>query len=141
MKATRVFHWALSGVLGFALAAAGIAAAAPPSGNQEVKIEASKVVTIEHGHAQTGIQNETVQLSHTINFADLDLGSAAGASELKSRITNTATQICKQLGTLYPAGSPGVDTADRDACVKGAVDAAMGQARLAIASAQKAKHS
>jgi UrcA family protein len=138
-RAIRIGSWTLQGVLGIGLAVMGVFAVAPSASAQEVKIEASKVVTIKHQHSKTGIQQETVQLSHTVNFADLDLASATGASELKGRIQDTATQVCKQLGVFYPAGTPGNENTDRDACIKGAVDSAMGQASLAIASAQRGK--
>ena len=126
-------------VLGIGLAVAGLIAVTPSASSQEVKIEASKVVTVSHQHSKTGIQQETVHLSHTVNFADVDLSTNAGANELKGRIQDTATQICKQLGVIYPAGTPSNENTDREACIKSAVDSAMGPAALAIASAQKGK--
>ena len=136
-RAIRVCSWMLRGVVGIGLAAGGVAAVAQASDAQQVKIEASKVVTIKHPRSGAGAQEETVQLSHTVHFADLDLGTNAGADELKTRIHNTATQICQQLGVIYPAGAH--EANDREACVRSAVDSAMGQATLAIASAQKGK--
>src|SRR6516225_5725458 len=126
-------------VLGIGFAAAALIAVAPSASSQEVKIEASKVVTVKHQHSKSGIQQETVQLSHTVNFADVDLATNTGANELKGRIQDTATQICKQLGVIYPAGTASNENTDREACIKGAVDSAMGPASLAIASAQKGK--
>jgi UrcA family protein len=138
-RAIRVCSWTLQGVVGIGFAATGLVAVAPGASAQEVKIEASKVVTVKNQHSKTGIQQETVQLSHTVSFADLDLATNTGASELKGRIQDTATQICKQLGVIYPAGTPSNESTDREACIKGAVDSAMGPASLAIASAQKGK--
>ena len=106
---------------------------------EEVKIEAAKVVTVRHGHSRTGIENETVQVSHKVSLADLDTATPAGAAELQSRIRDTADSICRQLGELYPAGSARNEEVDQSVCVKGAVENAMSQARQAIASAEGAK--
>jgi UrcA family protein len=102
---------------------------------REVKIEASKVVTITE-HSRTGIQNETVQLSRKISFSDLDLVTGDGAMQLEKRIRETAAAVCKQLGQLYPAGSASNEQTDQAACVKGAVDVAMNQAKVVIAFAK-----
>jgi UrcA family protein len=134
-RAIQVCNWTLQGVLGIGLAAAGVSAIAQGSDAQQVKIEASKVVTIKNQRSGAGPQEETVKLTHTVHFADLDLATNAGADELKSRIQNTASQVCQQLGAIYPAGAH--EAKDREACIKDAVDSAMGQAKLAIASAQK----
>jgi len=136
MKTTN--RWTLRGVAGLGLAAFSIAALAQTTGSgQEIKIEANKVVTVAEGHFPNATQK--VQLSRTVGIADLNLATAAGTSELKSRIEGVATQICEQLGSLYPAASPGGEVNERAACVKSSVDTAMSQARLAIASAQKGK--
>src|SRR6516165_8227661 len=106
MKRTvQLCNWTLQGVIGIGLAAAGAAAVAQGSDAQQVKIEASKVVTIKNQRSGAGPQEETVQLTHTVHFADLDLATKAGADELKSRIQNTASQVCQQLGAIYQPGA------------------------------------
>jgi len=138
MKRTMRSDWALRSVVGLGLAALGaIALADGAGGASEVRIEANKVVTTTQGRFPN--QNQTVQLARTVSYADLDLASAAGASELKSRVQATAEEICGQLGKLYPATSGPSEVNDRAACIKSAVDNAMGKVQLAIASAQKAK--
>lgn len=103
--------------------------------SQEVRISASKVVTVRNGHPRRGIRNETVQLTERVSYADLNLASSSGETMLEQRIRDTADAICAQLGVLFPTGSMRAEKMDRAACVKGAVDGAMAQARLATASA------
>jgi UrcA family protein len=121
-----------------ALAAFGIAAL-PQSGSasEAIKIEADKVATITQGHYPNTTQS--VQLSRTVSYADLDLSTSAGANEFQNRIQGTAEQVCDQLRTFAPAGSVVAEMNERATCVKDAVNAAMGKARVVVASAQKAK--
>jgi len=136
MKTTN--RWTLRGVAGLGLAALSIAALAQTPGSaQEIKIEANKIVNVTEGHFPNASQK--VQLSRTVAIGDLNLATANGTTELKTRIEGVATQICEQLGNLYPAASPAGEVSERAACVKSSVDTAMNQAKLAIASAQKGK--
>jgi UrcA family protein len=104
---------------------------------REVRVEASKVVTITE-HSRTGIQNETVELSRKISFADLDLLTSDGVARLEKRVRETADAVCRQLGQLYPAGASN-ERADQAACVKAAVDGGLSQAKLVIAFAKDNK--
>ena len=101
---TRRMNRTLRGAAGVAIAAFGIVALPQPaSASGEIKIEADNVVTVTQGHyANTG---QTVQLSRTVSYADLDLSTSAGASEFHNRIQSTAEQVCDQLRAFAPAGS------------------------------------
>jgi len=128
----------LRGVVGLTLAAFGVAALAQTStAPQEVKIEANKVVTVTQG--QYPNETQRVQFTRTVKYGDLNLGTTAGEKELRSRIEGTATQVCDQLGKLFPMGSAASEMTERATCVQSAVDAAMGQAKLAIAAAHGSK--
>jgi len=106
---------------------------------QEVKIEAGKVVTVQEGHARTGIQTEKVQLSRNVSFKDLDLTTSGGATALEQRIRDTADSVCKQLKDINPTNSAQNEELDQKTCVNGAVKSAMTQMKQAIASAEEAK--
>jgi len=137
-SATRACTWWPRAITVIGLAAmGGTALAQQTSAPAEVKVQADKVVTVKNKHSPTGIQQETVQLTHTVNYADLDLTTAAGKSELENRIHSTASLICKQLGTMYPAGSAKDESTDRAACVQHAIEQGTSQVEQAIASAQQ----
>jgi len=123
--------------VGLGLAAFGVAALAQQPATQEVKIEANKVVTVTQG--QYPNETQKVQFTRIVKYGDLNLATAAGEKELKSRIEGTATQVCEQLGKMFPVSSAPSEMNERATCVQGAVDAAMGQAKLAIAAAHGAK--
>lgn len=106
-----------------------------PSSEHEVKVEASKVVSMRHNGVGTNIPYETVQLSRQVNFSDLNLTSESGRSELHRRISMAATTICEQLERLRPRGSIRHGKMDRAACVEGAVSQAMEAAMPSTESA------
>lgn len=141
MSRTSTFLKIASGALAaLALTASGIAIGQTNSAEHEVKIDASKVVVMRHGHPRRGIHNETVHLSAQVNFADLDLATESGTAALRQRIETTASEICRQLGVLYFPGSVHQEHMDRQECVKRAVDDAMEQAKPAIAAARNSHH-
>ncbi len=94
-----------------------------------IKAVTTKVV----GHSQTtGAPQERITLTWSVPFTDLDLSSQSGATELDKRINARALAVCKELDKLFPL-SPAGGTE----CVKEAVNAAMPQAKKAIAAAQQ----
>jgi UrcA family protein len=102
----------------------------------EVTVKATGVVEAKTKHSATGIHQETVSLSHSIDYSDLNLANASDDQELEKRIADEAAEVCTQLGKLYPAGSIGREKADHKECVKNATERAMTDAKLAIASQQ-----
>jgi UrcA family protein len=120
-----------------ALGMTGAAAMAATSSPQDIDIRASKLETLTVRHSRTGIQDEVVQLSRQVSYADLDLATKQGAHELENRIHQTAAQVCDRLGSFYTDGSFFAKwEADRQ-CVQGAVDGAMQQAKVAVATAKQ----
>jgi len=75
---------------------------------------------------------DLVSVTHRVSYADLDLSTAAGRAELKSRIEAKAREGCGQIGKLYPEDV--VETSNRQ-CVDAAVKDALSQAHAAIAAA------
>ena len=102
----------------------------------EVTVKATGVDEAKNKHSATGIHQETVSLSHSIDYSDLNLANASDDQELEKRIADEASEVCTQLGKLYPAGSIGREQADHKECVKNATERAMTDAKLAIASQQ-----
>jgi UrcA family protein len=116
------------------LLAVGIVAASSQALAQdisEVIIQAERPTKVVVGRSSaTGAPIEVITLTRRVNFADLDIKTVAGATELETRVSETAKDACKQLDSLYPL----IKDAD---CVKRATDGAMVQVRTAVASAQK----
>jgi len=77
-----------------------------------------------------------VSVDYKVHYADLDLSTHSGATQLEQRIRDAATQACQQLATLYPASTEGVG---KDSCVESATKKAMSEASQAIAAAQRPK--
>jgi UrcA family protein len=72
-----------------------------------------------------------VELSAQVKAKDLNLARPRDVARLERRIENAAQQVCTQLGTRYPWLVDSTDQADRAACVRGAVDDALSQAKVA----------
>jgi UrcA family protein len=132
MKASRSVPVALvSLVLG-----AAAASAEPVQDLQKISVEANAVVITHGKYSPTGIE-ETVSLSRTVQYGDLNLATPAGVHALASRISVTATEVCAELGKRYPDASAGAEQADRNQCINQAVDKAMKQVNLIVAAAKR----
>lgn len=105
--------------------ATGLAIAQP---TEVVTVEAAR--SIKTPAPSSVATAREVSLKGWVQYADLDLATSAGASELQKRIEQTAKTLCKELDKTYPL----IEGGD---CVKNAVDSAMIDARKAI----DAKHS
>jgi UrcA family protein len=114
----REFRLTQVGV-GFAIAA-GAAVAQP---TEVVVVEAERALKAPSPSSVATVRE--VSLQGWVRYADLDLATGAGASELHKRIEQTATSLCKELDDKYPLI---VD----DSCVKNAVKGAMADADKAI---------
>lgn len=116
------------------LVAAGVVVASGPVLAQQtpqVIIQAERTTKVV-GRSYTGAPIELVTLTRRVSYADLDLNTHAGATELEKRVNETAKDACKQLDTLYPLSESGGPS-----CVKKATGDAMVQAHVAIAAAEK----
>lgn len=101
---------------------------------EEITITAPRVVheTIVAGRSpSTGAPIEETTISRVITFKDLDLTKSSGAEALRSRVRQTARDLCAELDKLYP-----FETRD-PMCVRTSSDRAMVQAENAIAEAKR----
>jgi UrcA family protein len=117
------FNTPLSRRICAVLAAAGFATAAVPAFAQEVD-----EITVM---GRMGPDGQPHSLSRPVSIADLDLRSDADVSVMRTRIRNTARQLCNELGESDSATL-------RPSCRDAAVRDALGQARLAVAQARSA---
>ncbi|HVN43891.1 MAG TPA: UrcA family protein [Steroidobacteraceae bacterium] len=98
----------------------------------EVTVTTSKIVEKSAGRTSTGIPIVDVSLSYGVSAAGLDLASASGAREFEKRVSDAATEACKDLGKRYPNATP-TDAA----CAKAATDKAMVRVREMESAAAK----
>jgi UrcA family protein len=116
----------------FALASTGVIAQSTDE-VPEVKIVASKPM-LKAGQTAGGQPVEVVALSHVVNYADLNIATPAGVTELEKRINDAAKSVCRELELLMPRGtSQGVGSGS---CVNDATADAMAKAKVAIAAAE-----
>ena len=101
------------------LTAAGVALLSNPADAQTVE-----ELTV------TGRLGDAAVLSQTVSYGDLDLTNPAGEDVFKTRIKDTAKDLCRRLGEANPASTPLVPS-----CEEGAYRDALPQVRLAVASA------
>ena len=96
----------------------------------EVTVEASRIVKERVGRSPTGAPINSLSLSYTVSYADLDLSTQAGVATLKDRVNDAAKDACKEISRLYPASTPG----DAE-CVASAVKEAMSKVDAASKAA------
>jgi UrcA family protein len=77
---------------------------------------------------------ERVTVSRTVGYGDLNLNTNAGQYQLKKRIYDTASNLCRDLYSMYPSADW---TSDRMACVQDAVRGAMNQLPAQVAAAER----
>jgi UrcA family protein len=139
-KTTLIVRALPAAVTAVALAlASAIASGEESSSKQEIRIESGKIVTVKQLNSRFGMQPEALQLTNRVSYADLDLSTPSGAAQLKSRIRDTASSVCKQLMDYSPSDTAIDAMLDQKNCVEDAIDGAMTQARQVIASAEAAK--
>jgi UrcA family protein len=124
---------------GFPLAIAFVtvsAAAVAQQSNQtpDGKIEAGKVQQTMVRLSDTGTPIERFQVDRTVSYADLDLATTSGATELIRRVTEVAKEACEQVHNADPVDLSGMDDAS---CVSTATDGPLKQAKAAIERRRK----
>ena len=127
--------WRFGIPLAIAFAAASTAAVAQQSNQApDVKIEAGKVRQTEVQLSSGLTPIERVQVDRTVSYADLDLATTSGETELVRRVTEAAKEACEQVHSADP-----VDLSDMDdaSCVRAAADGALKQAKAAIEQQSK----
>jgi UrcA family protein len=115
--------------LAIALATASTAVSAQQIDQPDVKIEAGKVQQTMVRLSDTGTPIERFWVDRKVSYADLDLTTTSGATELMRRLTEAAKEACAQVHTADP-----VDLSDMDdaSCMRTATDGALKQAKAAI---------
>jgi UrcA family protein len=137
MHSRRSAQRAIPATVALAFALSSGAVLAQNSGSQEVQIRGTPVLVTTDRDPRTGIENQKLQLSRNISYADLNLASPAGKEELKARVRDAANTICERLGQADPDPTASAQQQDRTNCVNNAVDDAMTQVRRAQTAAAR----
>jgi UrcA family protein len=137
MHSRRSAQRAIPATVALAFALSSGAVLAQNSGSQEVQIRGTPVLVTTDRDPRTGIENQKLQLSRNISYADLNLASPAGEEELKARVRDAANTICERLGQADPDPTASAQQQDRTNCVNNAVDDAMTQVRRAQTAAAR----
>jgi UrcA family protein len=99
---------------------------------QQVRVEASRIVTKQAGQSFDGVPITDISLSYEVSLDDLNLASTAGMSAAEKRINNAAEAACKEISRDRPNATPADAT-----CADKAARAAMIKLREAMAAAAK----
>jgi UrcA family protein len=124
MRTIRFGHASTVMVAGCCAMVGGMVRAAP-----------MEVVTVEVARSQKvaqtryGVPVREITIASSVSYADLDLATPQGATELEKRIRETATSSCKEMDVKFPVEGYG-----QDECIKNAVDGAMAEANKIIAA-------
>jgi UrcA family protein len=123
--------------LAIALVVASGAAFAQQQGRtSHIDVQGGQVQVTPVGISDTGIPVERFRLDRTVSYANLDLSTVSGVTELKKRVRETAREACEDLDTADPIDLLQSDDAT---CMKVATAAAMRQVKAAIATARSAQ--
>jgi UrcA family protein len=116
--------------LAIALAMSGTAAVAQQSDQAPgVGIEAGNVQQTMIQLSDYGTPMERFWVDRKVSYADLDLTTTAGSTELMRRVTEAAKEACAQVHAADP-----VDLSDMDdtSCLRTATDGALKQVNAAM---------
>jgi UrcA family protein len=116
--------------LAIALALSGTAAVAQESDQAPgFGIDAGKVQQTMIQLSDYGTPMERFWVDSKVSYADLDLTTTAGSTELMRRVTEAAKEACAQVHAADP-----VDLSDMDdaSCLRTATDSALKQVNAAI---------
>jgi UrcA family protein len=123
----------LFGVAASLFACIAIVSSAGAQQIEGVDVAASRIVKEKVGTAMNLAPIYSISLSYRVSYADLDLGTKAGAAALEKRVQTAAAAACKEVRRVYPESEPG-----DSACAKNAVDEAMVRVREVVAAASAA---
>jgi len=127
---------AIAATVALAFALSSGAALGQSGASQEVQIRGMPVQVTTDRDPRTGIENQQLQLSQDISYADLNLASPAGRDALKARVRDAANTVCERLDRADPDTTAGAQQQDHTNCVNNAVDDAMTQVSRAQAAAE-----
>ena len=120
--------------LGFALMASAAAVAEQSDQAPGLKTADGRVQQTMARLSETGTPIERFWVDRKVSYADLDLTTASGATELMKRINEAAKEACEQVHSADP-----IDLSDMDdaACTRTATSGALKQAKAAIDQRRK----
>ena len=125
-----MFKFALPLTLALA-AVSGTAMAQDKTQSSQITIQGQPVQVTTVGRSYTGIPIVQYSFQRTVSYSNLDLSTSSGATELKSRVRQTAREACETLSAADPLDVPD----DDGTCVRDATAGAMKQVTAAIAAA------
>jgi|ERR1700733_641020 UrcA family protein len=102
----------------------------------EITVEGSRMTKEVIARSSGRAPIELVTLTRHVSYADLDVSTHSGATELKTRVDATAKATCRELRRLFPFQT---GNNDERTCINNAVKGAMVQAQAAIDNAEKAR--
>ena len=94
---------------------------------EQVKVEASRVVTKDAGTTFTGIPITSYSVSYEVSLDDLDVTTAAGMTAAEKRINSAAEQACKEIEKARPTLPP-----ESGACAKAAARPALAKIKHSV---------
>jgi len=101
---------------------------------EEVSVTASRALTEKPaGRSSSGIPLVDISLSYGVSYADLDLATHSGATELDKRVNDAASEACKEISRQRPLASL---TPDDASCAKTAAKHAMIKVDQLVATAE-----
>jgi UrcA family protein len=124
-----IFKFALPLTLALA-AVSGAAIAQEKAQNSQITIQGKPVQVTTVGRSD-GIPIVQYSFERAVSYANLDLSTSSGATELKNRVRETAREACDELSAADPLDAPD----DDGTCVREATAGAMKQVTAAIAAA------
>jgi UrcA family protein len=121
----------------FIFLAAAMMAIPPAALAQELQARETVNITapllIQHKKLNIrGMHVSNISVEKAVSYADLDLSKETDVGTLRTRVSNTATELCKALETRYPSAVY-VPVTNQD-CVKAATDGAMATVNEIIAA-------
>jgi UrcA family protein len=125
-----MFKFALPLTLALA-AVSGAVIAQETTQSSQIIIQGKPVQVTTVGRSDTGIPIVQYSFERAVSYANLNLSTSSGATELKKRVRETAREACEELQAADP-----LDASDDDGtCVRDATADAMKQVTAAIAAA------
>jgi UrcA family protein len=124
-------------VLGAALLLTTGGAALAQESSQSITINGHNDIHRETKIYGSPIRNVmTISISRGVNYADLDLSKDWGQYFLRSRIRDTAKELCREIDRQFAQDYHRVSIGDDEDCVRNAVRDGMAAAKVQIAASR-----
>ena len=128
-------HRIHSGIAVSAIASLLVGASAIAQQVEEVPVTATRTLDEKPaGHTSSGIPLIDISLSYGVSYAGLDLATHSGAVELDKRVTDAASEACKEISRQRPLA---ILTPDDASCARDAAKTAMVKVDELVAAAER----